>query len=98
MAITSEQILKALGTVNDPDLKKDLVTLKMIDKLTIDGNNVSFDVVLTTPACPLKEKIKNDCVNAIKSEVPGVGELNINMTSNVTSFAFKKNPSDFSPM
>ncbi len=95
MAITTEQILKALGTVNDPDLKKDLVTLKMIDKLTIDGNNVSFDVVLTTPACPLKEKIKNDCVNAIKSEVPGVGELNINMTSNVTSFAFKKNPSDF---
>ncbi|MBN8546809.1 MAG: Mrp/NBP35 family ATP-binding protein [Ignavibacteria bacterium] len=95
MAVNKEQILKALGTVNDPDLKKDLVTLNMIEKLTVEGNNVSFDVVLTTPACPLKEKIKNDCVSAIKSSVPDVGELNINMTSNVTSFAFKKNATGF---
>lgn len=95
MAITKEQVLNALSTVNDPDLKKDLVTLNMIDKLTLDGNNISFDVVLTTPACPLKEKIKKDCENAIKEMVPGAKILNINMTSNVTSFAFKKNSGGF---
>jgi ATP-binding protein involved in chromosome partitioning len=95
MAINKELILEALKTVNDPDLKKDLVTLNMINKLVVEGGNVSFDVVLTTPACPLKEKIKNDCLNAIKRMLPDVGQININMTSNVTSFAFKKKEGGF---
>ena len=60
MAITKEDVLKALGYVQDPDLHQDLVTLKMIKDVEIDGNKVAFTVVLTTPACPLKEKIKND--------------------------------------
>ncbi|KAA0263536.1 MAG: iron-sulfur cluster assembly protein, partial [Chlorobiota bacterium] len=51
MAITNEKILKALSTVIEPDLKKDLVSLNMIKNLSIDGNNISFDLVLTTPAC-----------------------------------------------
>ena len=65
MAISKEDVLSALKHVDDPDLKKDLVTLNMIEEVVVNGNKVSFTVRLTTPACPLKEKIKNDCVNAI---------------------------------
>lgn len=95
MAITNEKILKALSTVIEPDLKKDLVSLNMIKNLSIDANNISFDLVLTTPACPLKDKMHNDCVKAIKSEMPEAGDIKINMTSNVTSHAFKKNSNGF---
>ena len=54
MNITKEQVLQALGNVEEPDLKKDLVTLNMIQDINIDGNKFSFSVILTTPACPLK--------------------------------------------
>ena len=57
MAITVESVLDALKYVDDPDLKKDLVTLGMIKDVVVDGKNVSFTVVLTTPACPMKDKI-----------------------------------------
>ena len=60
MSITKEDILKALGTVQDPDLKKDLVTLNMVRDIVVGDNKVSFTVVLTTPACPLKEKIRKE--------------------------------------
>lgn len=66
-AMTQQDILNALSTVQEPDLRKDLVTLNMIRDIAIEGNYVSFTVVLTTPACPLKEQIKNDCINAIKN-------------------------------
>ena len=85
MSITKENILAALKNVEDPDLKKDLVTLGMIENLSIDGNKVSFTVVLTTPACPMKEMLENACRNAIKHFVSKEAEININMTSRVTS-------------
>lgn len=59
-------ILEALGTVMDPDLGRDLVTLGMIKDLEVDGDAVSVRVVLTTPACPLKEKIRGDVEAALK--------------------------------
>lgn len=65
--MTQDDVLKALSKVQEPDLKQDLVTLNMIRDIHIEGDNISFTVVLTTPACPLKEMIKNDCINAIKS-------------------------------
>ncbi len=83
--ITKELVLKALSTVEDPDLKKDLVTLGMIEDLKIDGNKVSFSVVLTTPACPLKEIIKRNCENALFEQVSEDIEADIFMTSNVTT-------------
>jgi len=58
MKVTKDKILEALGHVMDPDLKKDLVSLNMISDIEINGNDVRFSVVLTTPACPLKESIK----------------------------------------
>ncbi|GAA5028878.1 iron-sulfur cluster carrier protein [Marivirga lumbricoides] len=85
MAITQDNILKALAQVMDPDLKKDLVSLNMIKDISIDGNAIYFTVVLTTPACPLKELIKNDCIDAIHKNVGADFQVFPNMTSDVTS-------------
>jgi ATP-binding protein involved in chromosome partitioning len=84
--IKEAQIIEALSTVNDPDLKKDLVTLGMIADVQIDNdNNVSFTVTLTTPACPMKEQIKQSCIEAIKTHVPEAAALEVTMSSKVTS-------------
>ncbi|HUH32405.1 MAG TPA: P-loop NTPase, partial [Daejeonella sp.] len=83
--ISTEQVLNALRYVEDPDLKKDLVTLNMIEDIRIDGNNLSFSVVLTTPACPLKEMLENACRNAIGHFISKDIVVKINMTSRVTS-------------
>jgi ATP-binding protein involved in chromosome partitioning len=85
MIITKEQVLQALGNVEEPDLKKDLVTLNMIQDIHIDGNSVSFSVILTTPACPLKALIENACRNAISHFISKEAVVSINMTSRVTS-------------
>ena len=83
--ITQEQVYNALRHVEDPDLKKDLVSLNMIEDLKIDRNKLSFSVVLTTPACPMKAMLENACKNAIRHFVSKDVELSINMTSRVTS-------------
>lgn len=85
MSITKEQVIDALKYVDDPDLKKDLVTLGMIKDVEVDGKNVSFTVVLTTPACPMKEMIQKACENAILHFVDKEAIVKINMTANVTS-------------
>ncbi len=85
MEITAERVIDALRYVDDPDLKKDLVTLNMVKDVAVDGNNVSFTVVLTTPACPMKDMIHNACVNAILHFVSKEAVVKVNMTSNVTS-------------
>src|SRR5690606_4266863 len=85
MAITESDIIKALYTVEDPDLKKDLISLNMVKEIKVDGKNVSFTVVLTTPACPLKEVIRKACEDAIHQLVSSELEVDILMTSNVTS-------------
>jgi ATP-binding protein involved in chromosome partitioning len=83
--ITEQQILEALGHVIEPDLKKDLVTLNMIRDVSINGKKVSFSVVLTTPACPLKDLIQNACINAIVHFVDKEADVQVNMTADVTS-------------
>jgi len=85
MIITKEQVLQALGNVEEPDLKKDLVTLNMIQDIHIEGNNISFSVILTTPACPLKALIENACRNAISYFISKEAVVSINMTSHVTT-------------
>jgi ATP-binding protein involved in chromosome partitioning len=85
MNITKEQVLEALKNVEDPDLKKDLVTLGMIKDLEVDGKNVDFTVVLTTPACPMKEMIHKACVNAVLHYIDEEANVNVKMTSDVTS-------------
>lgn len=83
--MTAEKILEALSNVQEPDLGKDLVTLNMVKDIEVSGNDVSFTVVLTTPACPLKDMIGNACVNAIKILVNKEANVKINFTSNTTT-------------
>lgn len=85
MSITKEQVLEALKNVDDPDLKKDLVTLGMIHDLQVEGKNVSFTVMLTTPACPMKEMIHKACVNAVLHFVDKEANVNVKMSANVSA-------------
>jgi ATP-binding protein involved in chromosome partitioning len=80
-----KDILAALSTVNDPDIKRDLVSLNMIRDIEVSDTSVSFTVVLTTPACPLKEMIRKDCENAVRKVVGDQVGINIKMTSSVTT-------------
>lgn len=85
MELTKENVLKALSHVLDPDIKKDLVTLGMIENIQIEGNQLAFTVMLTTPACPLKELIKNDCLKAIEKHLGEDIEVEVEMSSHVTT-------------
>lgn len=85
MSITKEQVIDALRNVDDPDLKKDLVTLNMVKDVEVNGKNVSFTVVLTTPACPMKDMIKRACENAIHYYVDKEAVTTVNMTANTTT-------------
>jgi len=82
LQISAETILAALGKVQEPELHKDLVTLNMIRDLEIKGAAVSFSILLTTPACPLKGSIERSAREAVLT-VPGVKTVNIKMDSNV---------------
>jgi len=74
-----EAVIAALRTVDDPDLKRDLVTLNMIQDLEVsDSGAIRLKVMLTTPACPLKDKIKNDVETAVRA-VKGVKSLEVTM-------------------
>jgi ATP-binding protein involved in chromosome partitioning len=80
--VTKEAVTAALSQVQDPELHRDLVTLNMIRDIRIDGGRVSFTVVLTTPACPLKNQIESDVRQAVMA-VPGVEAVEIKMDANV---------------
>ena len=82
--MTNGDVLQALGSVQEPDLGKDIVTLNMVKDVTVEGNYISFTVVLTTPACPLKDLIKNNCIKAIRS-VNKDALVNVKFISNTTT-------------
>jgi ATP-binding protein involved in chromosome partitioning len=77
-----DKVLAALGQVQEPELHKDLVTLNMIRDLQVDGGKVSFTVMLTTPACPLKSQIEREARQAVMA-VSGVESVNIKLDANV---------------
>ena len=83
--ITKETVLEALSNVQEPDLGKDLVTLNMISNIEIDGKKVSFTVMLTTPACPLKAMIEKACINAIHHLVDKEAVVTVHMDAKVNS-------------
>lgn len=80
--VTREMALAALSKVQEPELHRDLVSLKMIENLKVSGSEVAFTVVLTTPACPLKHVMERDCREALLA-LPGVEKVTINWDSNV---------------
>lgn len=73
-------ILEVLRPVQDPELRKSLVELNMIRNVKVDAGNVSFTLVLTTPACPLREFIVEDCQKAVK-KLPGVTDVKVEVTA-----------------
>jgi len=83
MKITKEQVLDALKSVMDPDLKKDVVSLGFIKELQIEGGRVSFIMELTTPACPLKEQLKTAAEQAVRG-IAGVSEVQVEVSSKVS--------------
>lgn len=83
--MTNEAVLQALSNVQEPDLGKDLVTLNMVKDIVIDGDAVSFTIVLTTPACPMKDMMRTASENAIKLLVNKQAKVTVNFTANTTS-------------
>lgn len=83
--MTEEAVLRALSNVQEPDLGKDLVTLNMIKDLAINGNEVRFTIVLTTPACPMKDMMRTASENAIKLLVNKEAIVKVDFTANTTT-------------
>lgn len=87
---TKEEVLKALSTCIEPELHKDIVSLGMVQNLAVEHGVVSFDYVLTTPACPLKGMMELEAKTAVE-KVPGVKEVKIKMTASVKKDARLEN-------
>jgi ATP-binding protein involved in chromosome partitioning len=80
--VTKAQVMEALSHVIEPELHKDLVSLNMIKNLDIKGDAVNFTIVLTTPACPLRDQITAEATAAVKA-ISGVKQVNINFDARV---------------
>jgi ATP-binding protein involved in chromosome partitioning len=82
--ITEIDVLRALGNIQDPDLGRDIVSLGFVKNLKINGPVVSFDLELTTPACPIRAQFKQEC-EARVGAIPGVKEVCVHLTYRVSS-------------
>src|SRR5918999_637116 len=82
MQIAPATILDALKVVRDPDLNRDIVSLGFIKNLTIDGGHVAFTIELTTPACPVKDQMRDQSRAAVM-QVPGVAAVEVQMSARV---------------
>jgi ATP-binding protein involved in chromosome partitioning len=82
MSITEQDVLRALSQIEDPDLHRDIVSLGFVQKPEIDGDSVSVRIVLTTPACPVRDKMENEARTLLLA-LPGVREANVTMEANV---------------
>lgn len=82
MSFSTENVLAALKTIQDPDLHQDIVALGFIKNLVIDGARVAFEIEMTTPACPVKDSFQAQAITAVK-KIPGVSQVDVKMTSNV---------------
>src|SRR5205085_3918034 len=82
MQVEQRAVLEALKVVRDPDLQRDIVTLGFIKDLTIAGGQVAFTIELTTPACPVKDQMR-DQARAAVLRVPGVSAVDVRMTARV---------------
>lgn len=82
--MTAEQVLAALSGVVDPDLHRDIVSLGFVKNLAIEGGVVAFDIELTTPACPVKDKMQAQAEELVRA-LPGVTDVRVTMTAQVRS-------------
>src|SRR5262245_45310605 len=85
-SLREEDVLGALRAVNDPDLHRDIVSLGFIKNLKIAGSNVALDIELTTPACPVRDRMKDEAETALRA-LPGVESVHVTMTAQVRKAA-----------
>lgn len=83
MADIRDQIMTALSTVIEPELHKDIVSLNMVRDLSVNGDTAKFTIVLTTPACPLKDVFLQRCNQAVVGKIPGINKLDIQWDAQV---------------
>ena len=83
-SLSESDVLEALRAVKDPDLHRDIVSLGFVKNLQIRKGTVAFDIELTTPACPVKDRLRDEAIGAVKA-LPGVREVSVQMTSRVRS-------------
>lgn len=88
--VTEELVLTALSEVQDPDLHKNIVALGFVKQLKIQGGKVSFHLELTTPACPVKDQLKEECLTRVRA-IAGVTDVDIQLTANVRSIGSGQN-------
>jgi len=79
-----DAVLNALRVVVDPDIRRDIVTLGFVKDLSISNDRVSFTIELTTPACPVKEQLREQAATAVRA-VAGVNQVDVQMTAKVRS-------------
>ncbi|MSO83601.1 MAG: iron-sulfur cluster carrier protein ApbC [Acidobacteria bacterium] len=79
-----ESVLAALKVVVDPDLRRDIVSLGFVKNVAVDNGRVSFTIELTTPACPVKDQMRDQAAAAVRA-LPGVGAVEVQMTASVRS-------------
>ncbi len=82
--IKEQDILKTLSSIIDPDFQKDIVSLGFVKNIKIKNGDVSLDIELTTPACPIKSEFQNKAIELIR-EIPGAKNISVNMTSRPTA-------------
>ena len=80
-SVSEAAVLDALKSVRDPDLHRDIVALKFVKNLRIDDGRVAFTIELTTPACPVKDQMRDQAVAAVRA-LPGVTDVDVRMTAN----------------
>lgn len=80
--VTEDQVLKVLSQVQDPDLHTDIVSLKFVRNVRVEGSSVSFEINLTTPACPVKDQMR-DQARELVGRLPGVEKVDVKMTAEV---------------
>ncbi|MFW5692086.1 MAG: Mrp/NBP35 family ATP-binding protein [Chloroflexota bacterium] len=83
MTDINEQVMSALSTVIEPELHKDIVSLNMVRDLKVEGSTATFTIVLTTPACPLKNVFVDRCNEAVVGKVSGIEAIKINWDAQV---------------
>ena len=84
--VTEAAVLDALRVVHDPDLHKDIVSLGFVKRVAIDGGAVAVTIELTTPACPVKDQLRDQAAAAIRG-LAGVSRVEVEMTASVRSAA-----------
>lgn len=91
--LTESNVLDALRLVKDPDLNRDIVTLNFVKDLQLSGNDISFTIELTTPACPVRDQLKSAAEKAIRDMIKDVGKIDVGMTSKVIAHDNKQKES-----